>query len=324
MPVHFQLYQLMIRSLEELGYEIKLVFLTDNHFKYKNTKQRLASFIRKNILQDKSYKRRLIFDTVNNELQYLLSNLDGVCDSALVIRPDLLSLDSLRLLKTRVKETIAYQWDGLSRFPDVFNRIPFFNKFFVFDQSDLKYSREFNNLYFINNFYFQYPIQINKKQKGKELVFIGSYLEHRMPAILHLMDVLHEQKIKNDIYLYCTDKKVLDRYKDSGIIFMQSTLSYQELLEKENDYQVIIDFDNSEIHNGVSFRTFESLYLRKKLITNNPLIKQFEFYNSSNFFIWNEKNSNEILDFIRLPYKNIDDEVISRYSFESWINTVLG
>ncbi len=324
-PVHFKLYQMMVRSCEELGYEIQLVFLTDKTFRYKNILERVNSFIHKNIFCDKGYKKRLIFNTTNRELQENLMNLENEADFALVIRPDLLSHDSIKFLKSRTKNMVAYQWDGLNRFPEVFSRIPFFDKFFVFDQSDcLNYKKEFDNLFYINNFYFSYPAQINTKQKGKGLIFIGSYLENRMPAILNLMHILREQKITNDIYLHCTDKKILESYKDSGIIFMESTLSYQELLEKESDYEVILDFDNSQIHKGVSFRTFESLYLRKKLITNNPLVKEFEFYNSSNFFIWDEQNINKIGDFIRLPFEDINDEVIKRYSFVSWINRVFG
>lgn len=316
---------MMVRSCEELGYEIQLVFLTDNIFRYKNIRERVKSFIHKNIFYDKGYKKRLIFNTANRELQQSLSNLENEADFALVIRPDLLSHDSIKFLKSRTKKMVAYQWDGLNRFPEVFTRISFFDKFFVFDQSDCsKYKKEFDNLFYINNFYFPYPTQINRDQKGEGLIFIGSYLENRMSAILDLMQVLREQKIKNDIYLHCTDKKIQESYKNSGIIFMESTLSYQELLEKENDYQVILDFDNSEIHRGVSFRTFESLYLRKKLITNNPLIKEFEFYNSSNFFIWNEQNIDQIGDFIRLPWEDINEEVIRRYSFVSWIKIVFG
>lgn len=323
-PVHFELYRLMVRSCKELGYEVKLIFLTDSAFKYKNRGQRIKSFICKNLLGDKNYKKRLIYDTVNKELQNSLLDIDQSIDFTLVIRPDLLSIDSIKLLKSKVKHIVAYQWDGLMRFPEVFKRIPYFDKFFVFDKSDsLKYKEQFNNLFYISNFYFPYPKQIGVNKSEKELIFIGSYLKNRMPSILNLIRVLQEQNIKSDIYLHCTDKKILDRYKDSGIKFLKKPLTYKQLLETENNYKAILDFDNSTIHQGVSFRVFEALYLKKKLITNNPLIKDYEFYNKANFFIWDDKNINEIVDFINQSYEDITPELVEKYSFEAWLRVVL-
>ena len=79
------------------------------------------------------------------------------------------------------------------------------------------------------------------------------------------------------------------------------------------------------VHSGLSFRIFESLKYSKKLVTTNLIIKDYDFYNENDFFVWQkDKSSNkEFLEFLDSKYTTLDAGIIEKYSFSNWINRLL-
>lgn len=86
--------------------------------------------------------------------------------------------------------------------------------------------------------------------------------------------------------------------------------------------KVILDFLDSA-HNGLSLRTFEALGYGKKLITNNPSIKYYDFYNPANIFVWDGENPDGIEEFLKKPYEQPEELITKKYGFTNWINYVL-
>ena len=59
-----------------------------------------------------------------------------------------------------------------------------------------------------------------------------------------------------------------------------------------------------------------------KLITTNKDIKNYDFYNPNNIFVWDE-NTKEIPDsFFELQYQELPKEIFEKYSLKTWIKTV--
>lgn len=76
-------------------------------------------------------------------------------------------------------------------------------------------------------------------------------------------------------------------------------------------------------HNGLSFRFFEALKYEKKLITDNPDVKNYDFYRQENIFIIGEDSEENLNNFIENPYQEIPAEIKNKYSFESWFKTLI-
>lgn len=323
-PVHFELYKDLILSLQKVGLEIIFLFVTDRPFKYKNIFERLKSFVHKNLLSEKDFKKHLIFNRENENLVRLLNKIDEPVDYALIIRSDLLGIDTLSLIKNKVSKMVAYQWDGLNRFPSVFDRIGLFEKFYVFDNTDYEeYRHTYDNLLLTTNFYFE-TIQIDEvRVKPKSVCFVGSYLENRMSYIEELTEFLKKENFDVDVKLLCTKEKMIEKYKDSGIDFISEPLTYGEMVQHVQKYEALLDFDNSAIHQGLSFRVFEALFYKKKIITNNVLIKGFDFYHPNNVFIWNNDNLFRLKEFLDKPMVKIDQHIVDKYSFNNWIKRAL-
>ncbi len=322
-PYHFEIYKGVIKNLKTLGFEVELLFVSDTNFVYKSFYQKLTNFFRKNFLFDKNYKQQLRDDYHNENLSSLLNKITKKTDYALVIRPDFFSQSTLQLLKTKTKKMVAYQWDGFKRFPTIVNYINLFDSFFVFDIDDLeKYGKDFPQLKPVTNFYLDFEKEQEETASQNQVYFVGSYLENRIDAIVNIAKYLQRINIKSNINIKYFKKQTPSKYPDSNINFITTDSSYLDMIEDVKKATIVLDFANS-FHNGLSTRVFEAIYFKKKLITNNPIVKKYDFYNPNNIFIWDEKNEHELENFISLPQKEIDEKIIQKYSFSNWINYVL-
>ena len=69
---------------------------------------------------------------------------------------------------------------------------------------------------------------------------------------------------------------------------------------------------------GLSQRAVEALLNKKKLITDNENIKNYDFYRENNIFVLNESNLCEIEEFLEKPYMEVDADILEQYSFDAW------
>jgi hypothetical protein len=63
--------------------------------------------------------------------------------------------------------------------------------------------------------------------------------------------------------------------------------------------------------------------LQKKLITDNENIKDYDFYNPNNIFIWNNNNQNLLSDFLIAPYEEVPEDIKNKYDINQWITNLI-
>ncbi|MGC4128120.1 MAG: hypothetical protein QM564_00875 [Bergeyella sp.] len=323
-PHHFEMYNLMKKNLEKVGYDVVLLFVSDTKFRYRNLADRLRNFFLKTFFNDKNYKNFLRKNYNNAQLTACLKEIKVKVDYTLIIRPDFFSKEILESAKEKSKTIVAYQWDGLSRFPDVFKVIGVFDSFFVFDIDDYdNYKEQFPNIKPITNFYFDSEV-CEIKEPFYEIFYLGSFIPNRMKSLIKIANICKNLNLKTNIVIRYFDKETPKQYKSENISYTQSQKNYTEVLQDVKNAKCLLDFSN-DFHNGLSFRTFEALRFEKKLITNNQIIKNYDFYNPANIFVWNEDDidSKNLEEFMKTPYKKIDEKIKQKYSFTNWINYVL-
>ena len=107
---------------------------------------------------------------------------------------------------------------------------------------------------------------------------------------------------------------------------------FDNRFKKRLDYNRVVDLIASshtitEVvqsgQQGLTLRVMESIFLKKKLITNNHNIKNRQIYNPNNIFILEEDNINDLPLFISQPFQDIDAEIVDSYSFSSWIKRII-
>lgn len=302
-------------ALEDMGFTVFYFPVADSPYLYKSIKERLYNSYRKVFLKDYQYKNKLKMKQRYEELNISLQNTP-LTESALVIRPDLFPEEFIKTVKSKSKITAGYQWDGLDRFPTVFNYIDFFDRFFVFDSNDIN---KHPNILPLTNFYI--PTDIQVETLSKEAYFLGSYDRYRFNIIKNLKNSLENMGYETKFLFVTNDKKEKELLKKSKFE-IQKALDYKENINNVELSSLIVDI-HVPIHSGLSFRTFEALSYGKKLITTNESIKHYDFYHPNNIFIWDTSNEEELLNFLELEYCEVPEQIKKKYAFTNWISYLL-
>jgi hypothetical protein len=312
-----ELYKCFEDNLKAIGFRVFTISYY-RKFKYKNLTDQFVNILKKIFFNDKLYKKKLVKIHNNEEIKKLISKTSEA-DYSLTIRADLFDVESLKKIIKLGRENYAYQWDGLSRFPEVKKLITLFDKFYVFDEKDLIIN---NKTHLATNFYFDcYQTLFNKKDIEYDFYTLCNY-DKRINKIISIYEILNEKGYKLKLILYSKPKKHLKKY--SYITFIQEPISYYENLKNVANSKNLIDIQNSSIHNGLSFRVFEALGYNKKLITTNSNILNYDFYNKNNIlYLDNNFNGASFEKFLNAPFEEIESSIKEKYSFTSWINYIL-
>lgn len=320
-PNDFGLPEMFKTNLESLGMKVFVMPHSYHHNKI-SFYDELQHIRYKIFKKDRSYKnfaREQNRLKIEGELHHnLLDRILGITDFALILRPDLLNNAVIEKIKRKTKKMIGYQWDGFERYPNIYNKTQYFDHFFVFDRKDLALNPNFT---LINNFYFDFNLEKNSELKT-DVFFIGSHIESRMPKLIEIAHVLKEGHYKIDINVIGSSRRYAEKHSDSGITFIKEIFDFKKNYDKVKESKVILDLLNN-VHNGLSFRIFESIGLKKKLITDNVEVRRSDFYNENNIFIVGERKIEELPSFLSNPYVDLPSNIYRKYSFTSWINEIL-
>lgn len=325
LPESLGLSDLIAKNFEYHGFDV--IYHSPKPYKYKNFNERITNLFRREIFKDKDYKNRQQEQELLAKLQYDITECDTEIDYALFIRPDIFSIDFIKQIKNQAKKTIGYQWDGLNRFPAVFDRIKMFDDFYVFDSKDITNYPDYK-LKLSHNFFFdidQNSVMTNNEE-SITLYFIGRHLIQRVAVINQFTKLADELGLKTNFLISLTSKEQKNKslYASECINFIDKNITYSENLDNVKKSDVLIDFVNN-VHSGLSFRVFESLFYQKKLITNNTDVMHYDFYHEDNIYVWDSDNFNidALKNFLDKPYNILPLEVLDQYSFKSWYSSML-
>lgn len=152
------------------------------------------------------------------------------------------------------------------------------------------------------------------------------------PQYLYYVDIEDDVEIKSDIIFIGHDHGRLEKIKkieeaakkenlicDFRIIPSDSeNIPYKKTLEIVMTSKSILEINQSN-QNGYTLRTLESLFLEKKLITDNKYVMQLPFYNENNIYILGEEKIT-IREFLNKKYDKSVSRFQKEYDIDAWIN----
>ena len=320
MPADNEIFRLIEKNLLHHGFDV-INIIDQEKFRYPSLSARVKTKFRQLILQDKQAKNRLKAELASQKAIEKISSF-GRIDYALFIRADIYSVKLLNEIRRYIdKCMINYQWDGMHRYPDIQACIPYFDRFYVFDAKDVSAPFLPNT-----NFYFDYDLDL--PDPTTDFYFVGSHLDGRHTAIANFGKLAQSEgwNIDFHICLGCKNAAQLNHYRSlyptDNINFLTHYRSFEQNLNAAKRAKVLMDF-KTPIHNGLSFRVFEALGYRKKLITTNSEIEKYDFYHPNNILIWDGVDFDLVKAFLKLPYHPLPDSIYEKYSFGNWIRYVL-
>lgn len=152
-----------------------------------------------------------------------------------------------------------------------------------------------------------------------DLCFVGTLYNPRQKLIKRLSKTFEEQGLKFFTYLYVPGIIVYIQEFVAHFPFMPlKKVSFDPLtiggtIEMLNNCKAILDV-NPPYQISLSTRAFESLAARRKYITTNKHIADYDFYNPNNIFLVDIDNPIIPKSFLDTPYQELSNEVLYKYS----------
>ena len=168
------------------------------------------------------------------------------------------------------------------------------------------------NLKYNTTFYFK-ELRAPKAKPIWDILFVGKD-KGRLAELVELKNQFKALNLKTNFHITPTK-----RYMARSNSIYKEHISYDEVLIEIGRSKAILDLlgDPSD---GLSLRAMESIFHKKKLITNSRLIIKYDFYRPQNIFVLGMDNLNYLPKFLNLPYEEIDERIIEKYDFEQWLS----
>ena len=225
-----------------------------------------------------------------------------------------------------VAKFILYIWDNSRNKPDVFNFIKFYDVVYTFDKGDAEeYGLRFQPLFFKPFF----DNNIVAKKSLYDICFVGTVHSDRYFIISKLKEHF-PPNFKVFIHLYVQAPWVYWFRKLTNFPYMKSKssdfifqpLKKDALTELFLKSRIIIDIEHPK-QEGLTFRTIEALGAHKKLITTNPSISSYDFYDASNIEIIDRTSPRVPNSFLYSEYNPVSKDIRDRYKLSSWLDKIL-
>lgn len=287
---------------------------------------KIGAFNHKNLFERINNTFSKVFLNTNPKLKkrqdYIIESLQklGKQDQILVINPELIDPEYHFEIKKFTQTYLAYLYDSVERNPIDHIPMEIFDQTFSFDTNNCEkfgFSK-------ISNYIYDIAIPTATKIEN-DLIYIGS-IDERMDFLDQIGAILKSKNLKFAFYcigkkafIYNLKKTFTGKYKN--IIFQKKRFNQNTTLVKYSQSNIILDIIR-ENQSGLSFRIFEGLGLKKKLITNNQSILNYDLHQIDAISYVNKiEDFNNIDTFINSK-PNFENKIINDYKLENWVKRV--
>lgn len=222
---------------------------------------------------------------------------------------------------------VMYYWDSIANNHNAKGMLTSFDKVLSFDKND---SREFG-LDFLPLFYIpQYEsIAQNDVPQKYDLMFAGTVHSERYEFINGIVNQVEKAGGKCFTWFYFPSKVNFYKLKWDNPKFRKANIKdfqftpmpRETLIGYYAESRIQIDMQHPK-QTGLTMRTIETLGAKKKLITTNPDVVNYDFYRPENILIVDRYNPIITKEFIDTPWMEIPEDIYKKYSISSWLNTI--
>ena len=224
---------------------------------------------------------------------------------------------------------ILYNWDAIyyNRHADDINAC--FDRVVTFDRMDAAaLSMEFLPLFYTPD-YSAVPAMADSRI-DYAAAFIGTTHSDRYAIATSIVRELTGYGQKVMMYFYFQSRMMyykrmyIDRiigreWKDC---FYFSPLSHTQILDAYSHTVALIDVQWPH-QRGLTMRSIEALGARRKLITTNRDIVNYDFYDDANILVIDRDHPHVPRAFLETPYRAVPQHIYDNYSIDSWLQRLL-
>lgn len=321
-PVFFNYYKEIIKEATELGYDVDYVCDAPSNSNISkaigrinkkliegNTKKYYTNIVLP-LIKDKPYKKVLV-----------------IAGMTFAFTPQM--IDEIRQMNSNAKFVI-YQWDSEKNLPYVKSIHKYFDELYSFDRHDCKINSKYN---FLPLFYTRIYEEIGKNSVDKfkyDCSYVGTahpqkykdinMMSEQLKSILPHQFIYHYMPSKLK-YLY--HKLFAEEFKKAKWSdFGTNKISTIDLMEIFRNSKCILDAPQAG-QKGLTIRTIECLGAKRKLITTNKDVVNYDFFKPEDIYVYEGVIDKENI-FFKAEFKEIEKNIYAKYSLKNWIIKMLG
>lgn len=277
------------------------------------------------------YNIRLYYPIIESYISRIIQdNREKKYDYIFVIKGEGLTPKALTMLKKAFPRAkmILYLWDSVENIRDCKRRMVFYDRILTFDPAD---SKKYRNLIFRPLFYENEALDQSseKIEKKYDIVFIGTAHSNR-PRIVKQIEAQCKAAGRS-MYVYFYTPHILvylfNKITNPDFRWIKRKDIHTKPLSSEvvsriyKEGKCALDIEHNR-QNGLTIRTLELLGAKRKIMTTNALVKDYDFFNQNDFFVLDREKPEVDVNFIDSPYVPIPDEIRSQYSMESFLEDI--
>lgn len=252
-----------------------------------------------------------------------------VYDYVLVVNVEAMPISFLEKVRESNPHSVflLYMWDSLSNKTHTIDYLSLFDRIYSFDPEDCRKNPNilFRPLFFLN----EYARLSYEQSYEYDFSFVGTAHSDRYALIQKIYNQIQSLGLKSYWYLYLQDLKLFywNKITNSSFAkahlhdFQYNALSKNEVLDVVEKSRVIIDIQHPN-QIGLTMRVIEILGARRKLVTTNASIKDYEFYLEDNILVIDRENPTISKEFCYTKYQPLDDCIYHKYSLDGWLEDI--
>ncbi|ACT04937.1 hypothetical protein Dd1591_0044 [Dickeya chrysanthemi Ech1591] len=305
----------IVTEMKRQGHDVIHIDHCDlSTFSYFDSRHRIVAKIYKTIT-GKNYKRLVLDNQIKLGLHNFFIGREPF-DAIIMTEPKLFNKQHLEILRRHGKKLVATLWDGLKKAPSNGLHLSEFDHVLSFDSEDCE---QFHFAKITNYLDPTWKSTMPYQACEYDIFSIMSFTQERYRQVIHFLD--KNPDIKSNIIFYVGDAGKPKYIKDNRIKTSEKLLLGAELAHEINNSRAILDILQGQ-QTGLSFRAYESMAYQRKLITTNPHIIDYDFYNPQNICILDQDEYIQP-EFLHTPYQPVPENIYQQYTLCTWVEKVI-
>ncbi len=320
-PLFFDYYKDIMDELRLMGYDVDYICDAPSNSNLSKAAGRInKKFIKR--FTAKYFKEKVLpkISSVQYDFVFVVAGMTFAFDAEMV---------SEIKKKQKIAKFCMYQWDSEKNLPYSTSIHKYFDSLFTFDRFDAERDNKYTFLPLFYNRTFENIGKTTTRQFKYDCFYVGTAHPKKYQEVNEMSNALKDKLERQYIYHYMPSKlkyvyhKILSpEYKKAKFSdFKLDKLSKEQIAEIMTVTECILDAPQAG-QTGLTIRTIECLGAKKKLITTNMDVINYDFYSPENILVFDRQvNTND--SFFSSPFVEPNQCIYEKYSLRNWIETIL-
>jgi hypothetical protein len=272
---------------------------------------------------------RLLTNTIELYYEDIFKKIEGESyDFVLFVNPEAITEKAFIKLRKNQKNAvfILYMWDALTNKKNTCSILNYFDYRFSFDKADClnpALDIQFRPVFYLD----EYSCVPDPLHYSYDLCFIGSIHSDRHRILMDIDNLCRARRLKFYKYMFFPSRTLYHVRKmyDPGMWghgideYQFTALNKREIVELTTQSNVIVDIHHPN-QTGLTIRTIEMLAARRKVITTNREILNYDFYHPNNIHVIERRHFDVPDHFLEAPFLPLEKpQAYHKYSINGWL-----